>query len=165
MKKKIIGILVVLAFFLTTLQVIGIENNEIQQQKPPINLPPSTPDLNVPDQGQVRDTIWISMISTDPENDEVKYFIEWGDGEGDWNLHWITSGVLFRISHKYKYEGDFIVRVKAKDYYDSESGWAVDEIEVPITLTKSNTFQNQIFIRFFENHPNLFPLLRQILGL
>ena len=46
--------------------------------------------------------------------------------------------------------------------YDSESDWATLEVSMP----KNKTINiNSLFLRFLENHPYMFPILRYILEL
>ena len=61
----------------------------------------------------------------------------------------------------YRLKGDYEIRVKAKDEYDLESLWSGS---LPINMPKTKTFHTP-FLKFLENHPHMFPLLRQILEL
>ena len=67
------------------------------------------------------------------------------------------------VSAKYSWnkEGTFEIKVKVKDDFNQSSNWS-DSLFVTIPKNKAT---NSPLLRFLENHPNLFPLLRQILGL
>ena len=56
--------------------------------------------------------------------------------------------------------GRFTIEAKAKDTKGAESEWAELEIIMP-----KNKLIKTPFLRFLENHPHLYPLIRQILGL
>ena len=58
-------------------------------------------------------------------------------------------------------KGDYEILVKSKDEYDLENLWSGS---LPISMPKTKTI-NTLFLKFLENHPHLFPLLRQLLGL
>ena len=72
----------------------------------------------------------------------------------------MESGIEYTKSHSWDEQGSYIIRARARDIYGAESDWA--ELEVSMPKTK---ITNSPFITFLQNHPNLFPLLRQILGL
>ncbi len=53
------------------------------------------------------------------------------------------------------------IQTKVKDYpFGFESEWATLEVGMP-----KNKATNSLFLRSLENHPRLFPLLQQLLGL
>jgi len=56
---------------------------------------------------------------------------------------------------------NFIISVKAKDEYGAESDWAKLSFSAP----KNKPYINTPFLRFLENHPYMFPLLRRLLDL
>ncbi|MCK5030496.1 MAG: Zn-dependent exopeptidase M28, partial [Thermoplasmatales archaeon] len=57
-------------------------------------------------------------------------------------------------------QGNYTIQAKAKNTVGIETDWITLEISMP----KSKA-TNSPFIMFLENHPRLFPLIRQILGL
>jgi hypothetical protein len=65
------------------------------------------------------------------------------------------------LSHAWNASGKYEIRVKAKDILGAESDWS-DPLSVFMSKNKAI---NTSFLTFLENHPHLFPLLRQILGL
>jgi hypothetical protein len=64
------------------------------------------------------------------------------------------------VEHKWEKGGTYYIEAKAIDEYGIESDWSLLKISMPKTKDYINPF-----LRFLENHPNLFPLLRQILGI
>ena len=63
--------------------------------------------------------------------------------------------------HFWKKQGNYDVRVKAKDIYGKESEWS-DPLS--ISMPKSRLI-NRPFIQFLGNHPRIFPLLQLLLGI
>ena len=62
--------------------------------------------------------------TTDPDGDNIYYKFDWGDGT---NSGWIgpyRSGRTGSATHRWSEEGDYEVRVKAKDEFDLESDWS-----------------------------------------
>ena len=57
-----------------------------------------------------------------------------------------------------KFTGEIKV-VNKNDYSDYET------IHISLKTSKNKSSINQLFFRYYENHPYLFPLLRQIMGL
>ena len=103
-----------------------------------------------------------TLNATDPEGHDVFYFVDWGDeSDSDW-LGPYPSGTLVTLNHSFFYHSDTgkqcIIRAKAKDIFDVEGDWATLEISMP-----KNIDIHTLFLQFLENHPPLFPILRQIL--
>jgi len=93
-----------------------------------------------------------STNTTDPENDNIFYLFDWGDGAiSDW-LGPYNSGEICEISHIWNKEGSFSIRVKAKDSNGVESGWSDP---LTINMPKNiNSFRN-IFINLIESYINI----------
>ena len=65
-----------------------------------------------------------SALTTDPQNDEIYYFWDWGD---DTDSGWIgpyESGIECEISNTWEKRGNYIIKVKAKDSNGYESEWS-----------------------------------------
>jgi outer membrane protein assembly factor BamB len=125
------------------------------------NSPPNTPTIDGPTNGEY-DTKYDYTISTiDLDDNPVYYYVEWGDGKDTGWIGQYDSGEEIIKSHKWTDRGAYTIRVKAKDVFDEESDWATLEVTMP----KNKPYINTPFIRFLENHPHLFPLLRQLMGL
>jgi hypothetical protein len=97
--------------------------------------------------------------TTDPDNvkDEIYYIFDWGDGTfSQWyNRYWFQGGFM---KHSWKKQGDYNVRVKAKDIYGKESEWG-DSLEISMPKAKSfNDFNPWIF-RLIHR----FPILQYLL--
>lgn len=115
---------------------------------------PSGPAQGIPDEEYIYTTSTI-----DPNGDHVYYKWDWGDIVSDWDGSY-NSGETVSASHKWPTQGTYIVKVKAKDEQGHESKWS-DPLS--ITMPRNKPYINRPFLNFLEQHPNLFPLLRQLL--
>lgn len=73
-----------------------------------------------------------STSTIDPDDDNVYYWFDWGDGS---NSGWIgsyASGETISKSHSWSEEGEYNVKAKAKDTHDEESSWS-PSLEVTIS--------------------------------
>jgi hypothetical protein len=82
------------------------------------NIPPSAPKII----GYENETL--SFYSNDPNDDDVKYFIDWDDGEVT-ETGWYPSGQIVEISHELPEPGVYYIRVKAMDICGYDSPWSV----------------------------------------
>ena len=89
-----------------------------------INDPPETPTIDGPISGIVGAEVEFSLVTSDPNEDDVYYWVDWGDGtNSDW-LGPYQSGITVNASHTWTLAGDYEIKVKAKDIYLNESGWS-----------------------------------------
>jgi len=106
-----------------------------------------------------------TAITTDPDGDFIYYMFDWGDGTNSGWTGPYLSGVEGSSPHAWNSKGNYNVKVKAKDDPNgdgdlsdgAESAWSN---LLPISMPKTS---NPLFLRFFEKHPYLFPVLRQLL--
>ncbi len=95
------------------------------------NQPPVPPTIQGPSNGKSGTSYSYSFTSTDPEGDDIFYFIEWGDGQiKDW-IGPYPSGTKVIIDHTWSRQGSFTLRVKAKDNDGRVSDWGNLEISMP----------------------------------
>jgi parallel beta-helix repeat protein len=123
------------------------------------NSPPSTPIIEGPMNGKIGVEYEYSFISTDPDEDDLYYTIDWGDGIEE-TIGTFPSGIEAFSSHRWTKQDNFTIRAKAVDISGAESEWGNLEVIIP-----KNKLKNMIFINFLNEHPRLFPILRIILGL
>ena len=132
---------------------------EEEENEPPED--PSKPDG--PAEGKTGTPQKYKTSTTDPDGDPVSYGWDWnGDNYVDEWTTYYPSGQEIESYHTWETKGTYQVKVKAKDTHDAESDWS-DPLTV--TMPKNKILINTPFIDFLENHPHLFPLLRQLLGL
>jgi len=103
-----------------------------------------------------------SAVTTDLQDDQIYYLFDWDEGTDSGWLGPFDSGVICEAKHIWIENGKYGIRVKAKDIYGYESPWS-DPLE--ISMPKDKPYINTPFLNFLDNHPHMFPLLRQLLGL
>jgi len=126
------------------------------------NAPPNIPDITGPTNGKPEMTYKYNFVSEDIDGDNICYYIEWGDGNyEDWFGPY-SSGIPQSKNHSWSAKDTYTIRCKARDEVGAESEWGTLEITIP----KNKQFNmNSFFLKFLENHPSMFPILRQILDL
>jgi len=115
------------------------------------NKRPSKPTCNYD-----RNTDELVISTTDPDGDQLRYSVDWeNDGIIDQWTELLDSGVEVRIDCEEK-TGPF--GVMAEDEHGGQS----DYVSVK---SKNKPYISTPFLQFLEQHPNLFPNLRQLMEL
>jgi len=111
------------------------------------NLPPIKPVINGPISGEADSTYRYSLVSIDPDSDQLSYYIDWGDNTiTNWTCLY-DSNEEVGVTHTWTSDGNFIIKAKVKDSYD-ESDWSIFEVSMP----KNQRFINNFLFKFlFEN--------------
>ena len=124
-----------------------------------INNPPDIPVMHGPTNPKIGVECAYIFHTTDPDDDDVFYYIDWDDGTiEDW-LGPFKSGDEVAVSHVWNEKGWYLVRCKAKDYpYEAESEWGEYLIRVQ---PRNKVISNSLFVWFLER----FPLLERLLNL
>ena len=83
---------------------------------------PSTP--SGPSSGTIGVSSTFSTSATDPDNDNVKYGWDWGDGSAiEWTTYY-TSGSAINTPHTYTGQGTYNIKVKAEDTSSAQSSFS-----------------------------------------
>ena len=141
----------------------GYEDNitkSIEVEVP--NQPPGAPLINGPKNGKAGKLYPYTFVSKDPEGHNVSYEINWGDG--DINLSgFYESNVIITIEHEWDEKGSYEIRTRAIDEYGEIGNWSPP---FPISMPKNKPFfyNSPLLNWLFERFPNMFPLLRQLIG-
>lgn len=101
------------------------------------NNQPDKPTLSGPISAVVGQEYIYSAVTTDPDDDEILYWFNWGDGT---NSGWIgpyNSGVTATRSKTWSEPGSYTINVKAKDTNDAESTWS-DSLEISVEKSDKN---------------------------
>ncbi|MHA1485387.1 MAG: Zn-dependent exopeptidase M28, partial [Candidatus Thorarchaeota archaeon] len=90
-----------------------------------------------------------------------RYYVDWGDSEYLDSQTFYDSGEVVEYQHVFDEKGLYEIKVKAINKDGRVSDWSDPwEMTVP-----KNKMINHPFQKFLEQHPHLFPLLRQLRGL
>ncbi|UCF49271.1 MAG: hypothetical protein JSU91_05860, partial [Thermoplasmatales archaeon] len=88
------------------------------------NVNPDIPKINGPTIGGTGTLYQYELYTTDPDGDDVYYFMDWDDGD---NSGWIgpfASGESVKLNHTWTSQGSYYLKAKAKDIYNAESSWS-----------------------------------------
>lgn len=125
------------------------------------NSPPNAPNIGGPANGASGTSYNYDFVATDPDGHDVQYYIDWGDGDTEWTS-FAASGTPITVSHTWDEQGDYTIMAKAKDTHGAESDWGT----LDVTMPKNKIYTSSSFlVRLLEKYPNIFPILRYILGL
>jgi outer membrane protein assembly factor BamB len=95
------------------------------------NNPPNKPIINGPTSGKIDNSYTYTFSGTDEDNDQLNYYIDWGDGT---NTGWkgpYNSGQTTSESHIWTSQGSYTIKAKAKDEQGLESDWTSLEVSMP----------------------------------
>lgn len=123
-------------------------------------VPPNTPQITGPTSGIPGTEYKYTFVTTDPDGDDVYYYIEWGDDQIEEWIGPYESDESVTIGNVWEEQDTYTIRVKAKDIFDEESAWETLEVAIP----RSKISYNSMFLRILESFPNAYPILRYILG-
>jgi len=125
------------------------------------NTQPNTPTIDGPTSGTSGTDIDFDFTATDPDGQQISYFVDWGDGEDTGWSQFVASGTKITLTHSWE-KGDYTINCKVRDIAHHESDEATLDIEIP--RTRAINYQFNIFERLFSRFPNAFPLLRSLLA-
>ena len=124
------------------------------------NKNPNTPAITGKTNGSIATSYEYYLQTTDSDQDDVKYYIDWGDTTFT-TTGFNESGKQIIVSHTWNTKGTYSIKVKAIDRYDAESNWATLTVTMPCSYNKEIP---QFLGLLFQRFPNAFPILRQLLG-
>jgi len=104
-----------------------------------------------------------SFTALDPNEDDIYYYIDWGDENVE---EWIgpyasAEDVIF--SHIWDESGSYSISAKVRNI----KGYESNTVTLNLTAYKSKVINRSFLFQFIQNllqqHPNLFPVIRQLL--
>ena len=126
------------------------------------NQPPNAPSIDGETSGKAGKEYEYTFNAIDPDGDNIKYFIDWGDDNTEWtDFH--ASGTDVKVKHTWSEKGTYNITAKAKDIHGAEGPEVTLEITMP--KNKAFNFNFNLLSWLFERFPNAFPALRYLLGL
>ena len=94
------------------------------------NSSPGIPQISGPQSGIHGQTYTYAFVSSDPNSDQVYYFVDWGDGETTGWLGPYDSGSSMQLSHAWDPPGSYTIQSKARDSHGAESGWGTFVVDI-----------------------------------
>ena len=126
-----------------------------------INPPPTDPDITGPSRG-VPDVVYdFTFVSTDPDNNTIRYVVDWGDGTTK-KTGFYASGEEVTLNHSWTSEKEYIIKARAYDIYNESSDWSDHKINIP--RSKTVNFNINLLDWLFERFPYMFQILKFLLG-
>ena len=111
-----------------------------------VNHPPDKPTISGETLGRVNTEYMYTVVTVDPDEDDVYYFVDWGDNTSSGWLGPYVSGKQVKLTHSWSERGGYDIRVKAKDALGAESSWAT----LTIIMPRSTLLQNMCIPRFVQ---------------
>jgi hypothetical protein len=104
-----------------------------------LNNPPSEPEVDGPDNGTIDKEYTFRFVSIDGDGDDIRYFIEWGDGT-EKETDYISSGEEVEFSHSYDSYRSYYIRVNSEDVKGAPSPPTSHKISIlPLSEDESET--------------------------
>jgi hypothetical protein len=149
----IIGILVLNGFGVAVVVNNGIITDKFERD----NLPPNKPKIDGPT-NVPPGTYEYTFNATDPDGDEVYYYVDWGDNTTtDWFGPY-ASGEEVALNHTFTKKMYYIIRARAKDVKEAIGDWGEISIRISVNIQITTPFFLQ-FLKLFIEH---FPMLERI---
>ena len=134
----------------------GADIDAVQHIIPVVNNPPLIPEIDGPVTGKPGVKYNFTFSTTDPEDDDLFYYIMWDDGLIEPWVGPFDSGEIVTILHAWKTKGTYIIKAKAKDTTNLESDW----VTFDVTILKSKQFIYPFFMKLLEKFQLLLQLLQ-----
>jgi len=120
---------------------------------------PTAPIINGPLSGKAGLSYNYTFNATDPDEDDIYYYIDWGDRTSTGWIGLYPSGEEVNVGHVWDKKGTYTIKAKAKTPYAGESNWATLEVTMP--RNKPSNFNFNLLGWLFER----FPMLERLLNL
>ena len=120
-----------------------------------VNNDPSAPDITGSSKAGENKEVTFVFNSDDPDGDDVKFIIEWGDGTQE-TTDFVESGQDLAVKHLWAERGDYIIIAKAQDSKGASSADSTFQINIPRNKA--------LDLEFFDLFPNLYRIFQIIFG-
>jgi len=125
------------------------------------NVPPDEPTISGEQNGKAGTEYEYTFNAEDPNGDNVKYHIDWDDGNSD-TTEFNPSGIDVKVKHTWTNQDTYTIKVTAED----TDGLVGPEGTYTVTMPR-NKIINRPFLNYLQSfltcHPSLFPILQQLL--
>jgi hypothetical protein len=126
------------------------------------NDPPKTPNLEKIKHCRIYKPCCINISTTDPDDDNIHFLLDWGDGIISGWLGPYDSGEIVQLCHIYQKIGLYAIKAKAKDFFGAESDWS-DPLSISVSKNRQESiFRFQQFFQRFLLRENLYLYLLRV---
>ncbi len=123
------------------------------------NYPPNAPIITGEINGKKRIEYEYTFNAVDPDDNDVKYHIDWDDGDSD-TTAFSPSGTNVTVSHIWSEEGTYTITAYAED----TNGLVGPEGTLTVTMPRNRaSHYSSLFMRFLERFPLLEKLFQILL--
>jgi len=125
------------------------------------NTPPDTPSITGPTNIKPHIAYTYNLSGTDEQNQDLTYYIDWGDGNAATGIGPYHSGESFMLTHTWKTKGTYSITIRTTDTAGAQSEWATINVVAPFAYQ----FSLSLFLQhLFEKFPQMFPMLQRLMG-
>jgi len=122
------------------------------------NNPPSAPTIAGPTNGKIRESLSYTFNSVDPDGEDVRFIIDWGDSETD-TTEYVASGTDKSALHIWTEQGNYLITARAEDI----SGYSSPTSTFVVTIPRNKAVSNPVIFRILERILGYFPLLEKLI--
>ena len=117
---------------------------------------PNKPIIDGPLCGKVGVPYDYTFVTTDPNGDDVYYWIEWGDGNVEEWIGPYASGEEVIVSHTWSKKGTYTIKARAKDVHGAVGDWGTPGIiMIPVNQPSSQQSSNPLFFQILQRLMNI----------
>jgi len=123
------------------------------------NVSPEAPTIDGNNKGKPGEEYEFTIKSVDPNGDDVRYHIDWGDGTSGWTGY-NASDEDVKVKHIWIEKGTYIITAKAQDTYGLNSSETTFEISMP----KNKLINSYLYLLkyLFERFTNFIQILQYL---
>ena len=119
------------------------------------NQQPYKPDPPTgPESGSIKESQSYIATAEDPENEDIYFLFDWGDGSDSGWLGPYNSGNECEASHSWDTKGEYQIKVKVRDVNGGESEWSDPlSVSMPKINERSHPLMSWIFKKLIDQFP------------
>ena len=118
------------------------------------NGPPNKPTITGPKKGAAGRTYNFTIQSTDPNDHDIYYWIDWGDNTNTGWIGPVTSNMAINVNHSWEKQDIYKITAKAKDILLEESGWTQHIVNIPRHVKQRAT--KYLFLNYMQKLVQLY---------
>ena len=111
------------------------------------NQAPKAPTINGPHEGGNGETLTFTFNAVDPDGDDVRFHIDWGDGNSETTVY-VQSGMDIEVEHMWNTWTTFIIKAYAEDEYGNIGPSST--MSIPILRNKPFNFNFNHILQVFK---------------
>jgi len=124
-----------------------------------INNPPEKPLINGLTSIKIGEEYEYTFTATDPNEDDIYYLINWGDGTGTGLEGPLSSGKELVLTHIWNITGSCCISAICQDSHSQFSDWSI----LLISISKNKAIDHHMLISLFKKFIYRFPFFEKIL--